>query len=187
MTSDEEPAPVNPRDYTIPSDDEPYPLHPSAEAPVTVVVEESEAEAEFTVPVTPQPAHRFPLASNGRLLDIAEVHPLVVTSTPKRPAPDGTPKTPAPDGTPKTPAPDGTPKTPAPDGTPKIRAQSSPRPRQKEATTTVVKITEKGIVAFSLFCYSHILFKIYIYKWGLNYILFHRCWCSYYHEAFLCS
>ena len=115
-----------------------------------------------TVPATPQPAHRFPLASNGRLLDIAEVHPLVVTSTPKRPAPDGTPKTPAPDGTPKIPAPDGTPKTPAPDGTPKIRAQSSPRPRKKEATMTVVKITEKGIVAFSLFCYSHILFKIYI-------------------------
>ena len=91
------------------------------------------------------------------------------------------------DGTPRIPAPDGTPKRPAPDGTPKIRAQSSPRPRQKEETTTVVKITEKGIVAFSLFCYSHILFKIYIYKWGLNYILFHRCWCSYYHEAFLCS
>ena len=166
MTSDDEPAPVNPRDYTIPSDDEPCLFHPSAEAPVIVVeeevVEESEAQAEFTVPATPQPAHRFPLASNGKLLDIAEVHPSVVTSTPKRPAPDGTPKIPAPDGTPKIPAPDGTPKIPAPDGTLKIRAQSSPRPRQKEATTSVVKITEKGIVAFNLFCYLHILFKIYI-------------------------
>ena len=142
MTSDDEPTPVHfpVRDYTVPSDDEPCPVHaaapvipttPPVAAPVlppTPAPTALPVTAAAPVERTPQTtAHRFPVASNGKLLDVAivptqdEVTPPI--TTPVRPAPI------------------------ASNGqliveTPRLLPQSNRRP---EKQTSVVNITEQGV------------------------------------------